>query len=724
LRWEGVEVSPDRRVLALLRKWKWLAVGVLFGVAGAIPIAHKIQHSRLFHRKYPLTVANIELLVTFAGLVAAILVPLWVAILQKKWTHADNSAIRGLARNREFMLQRIDNKWTRSVYRVPATANTEFKLFLRVGRSSMLSRGNSELERVTSKNMIKILEGEDGGLLVLGAAGSGKTSVLLQLAGELLRKARADANQPIPVIFLLSSWGKRRLSLRDWLVDELKRSYSVPRRTAIQWVDGNELLPLLDGFDEVQEEYRTECIDAIRNFQQENGMTRFVICSRTTESVSISQELGILIAEIQPLGRRQIARFLDQHFLTGALSSIRADEPLRDLLKTPLGLQIMARASSGSVTSNAGTPLLNRLPDLFGVYVTRMLDQRQGRYSRVQTLRWLTWLAKSMSANNQTEFQIDQLAPDWLPTRKLKWAGIAATAAGTALLIGLGDMAVYSAVYGFSRGVDNGLAIIEFFGLFVMLLHTGPARQAPWSLQKLAIAFIGGLGVGLAFWAEFSPTDGLIGALFFVVGFTAFSDRIRTEPIEELSWAWRRAGLGFWAGAGVGLLIGAIYGRAYHLVSDLASSLGIGIPFAVALGLFGCLASGLAPGLNNKRNYPNEAVHRSARFAIAGAVASMSIMGIVFFVTFDGALEVRHGMGAGVRNALVLGIIVGILMGGLACIRHYALRCLLAYSHLAPLSYIRFLDQAQSQLILRRTGSGYMFMHGLLQDYFSNLQDD
>jgi predicted NACHT family NTPase len=42
-----------------------------------------------------------------------------------------------------------------------------------------------------------------GELLILGAPGSGKTTTLLELAGELLARAEAEDGQPIPVVFNL-----------------------------------------------------------------------------------------------------------------------------------------------------------------------------------------------------------------------------------------------------------------------------------------------------------------------------------------------------------------------------------------------------------------------------------------------------------------------------------------------------------------------------------------
>src|SRR5216683_84042 len=94
-----------------------------------------------------------------------------------------------------------------------------------------------------------------GGLLILGEPGSGKTILLLELTRELLGRAEHDDNQPIPVYFNLSSWAAKGRSIADWLIDELNSKYQVPDRLGRSWVENDQILPLLDGLDEVNPEH-------------------------------------------------------------------------------------------------------------------------------------------------------------------------------------------------------------------------------------------------------------------------------------------------------------------------------------------------------------------------------------------------------------------------------------------------------------------------------------
>ncbi len=128
-----------------------------------------------------------------------------------------------------------------------------------------------------------MFDGLGGGLLILGAPGSGKTTALLELARDLLEKAEADERQPIPVVFNLSSRAAGRLPLDEWLIEELHTRYDIPRAIATQWVEGSDILPLLDGLDEVPGQLAANCVEAINAFQGDHGPVRFIVCSRTRD---------------------------------------------------------------------------------------------------------------------------------------------------------------------------------------------------------------------------------------------------------------------------------------------------------------------------------------------------------------------------------------------------------------------------------------------------------
>jgi predicted NACHT family NTPase len=82
----------------------------------------------------------------------------------------------------------------------------------------------------------------DHALLILGEPGSGKTITLLELARETILLAEKDSTQPIPVVFNLSSWAKRKLPVQVWLVEELTSKYQIPSWIGRIWVKQDRLM--------------------------------------------------------------------------------------------------------------------------------------------------------------------------------------------------------------------------------------------------------------------------------------------------------------------------------------------------------------------------------------------------------------------------------------------------------------------------------------------------
>jgi predicted NACHT family NTPase len=139
-------------------------------------------------------------------------------------------------------------------------------------------------------------------LLILGAPGAGKTTLLLTLAQDLLIRAAQDPEQPIPVIFPLSSWAERRRPMVDWLVDALNEQYDVPRKTGRAWIETDQVLPLLDGLDELKAEARAACVEAMNTFRQDHGLLPLVVCSRIADYEALGSQLRLQgVVAVQPL---------------------------------------------------------------------------------------------------------------------------------------------------------------------------------------------------------------------------------------------------------------------------------------------------------------------------------------------------------------------------------------------------------------------------------------
>jgi predicted NACHT family NTPase len=265
-------------------------------------------------------------------------------------------------------------------------------------------------------------------LLILGAPGAGKTTLLLELARDLLGRAEQDTNYPMPVVFHLSSWAVRRRPLADWLVAELTERYYIPRKLAQAWVDAEQVLPLLDGLDEVAPEHREECVEAINTFRRRHGQVPLAVCCRAADYqvLSVRVELSGAVA-IEPLSRAQVSTYLKQagKLLAGVQTALRDDETLWELLDTPLMLSIVALAYRGRSAAEvrATGSLEERRAHLFTAYTKVMFERRTKitEYTQRQTIRWLAWLAQSLMHTNLSIFYVEWMQPNWLSSRAQRW---------------------------------------------------------------------------------------------------------------------------------------------------------------------------------------------------------------------------------------------------------------------------------------------------------------
>lgn len=249
-------------------------------------------------------------------------------------------------------------------------------------------------------NLAERFEQTGRAMLILGEPGSGKAIILLELARDLIARAEHDEafNQPLPVVFNLSSWSERQ-PLLEWMAAELAAKYHVPRPIGKAWLEQHRLLPLLDGLDEVRAESRDECVRAINTFATAIGFAGLAVCSRLAEYTALPVRLQLNAAIVlQPLTPEPVDLYLTS---AGAefqplRASLQADPVMLKLAETPLMLSIMTVAyetgPEGEVVP-AATPLESLHSRLFEAYIERTL-KRRGQAERAcspeQTRAWLS----------------------------------------------------------------------------------------------------------------------------------------------------------------------------------------------------------------------------------------------------------------------------------------------------------------------------------------------
>jgi DNA polymerase III delta prime subunit len=524
-------------------------------------------------------------------------------------------------------------------------------------------------------------------LLILGEPGSGKTTMLLELAGDLLTQATQDESLRIPVVFNLSSWASKRLPLTDWLMAELQTLYLIPKKTAQTWVEQDDILPLLDGLDEVAEAQRGACIQAINEYRAKQG-TPLVVCSRTADYEAMGRKLVLSDALIlRPLTLDQINDYLlaGGPTLDGVRLGLQEDEVLQEMAQSPLMLSIMAVAYRDQAPEQfTSTNVDERGRQLFATYIQRQLHQRRKdpREDPATTLRQLTYLAHQMTTRDQTIFLIERLQPTWLPTpqqqSRYRWV--------VRLIVGL--------VFGLSAGLSVGLAFGVGLGLSV----------------TLSVGLVLGLGTEMFF-----RLDDIV-------------------PVEKIRWSWRHISLGylvmelvFWMGVGLSIglavelgneivvekVVALVGGLDNNLIIELAHELVVGPVVGLIAGLTIGLSFGLVREWAELKTLPNEGIKNSFHNATRVGLAVGLVVGLIIGLIVEATIGLTVG--------LIFGAIVGLVVGGEAVIQHYTIRLLLHRYGYLPWKLAPFLDLAAERLILQKVGGGYRFTHRLLQDYLASL---
>jgi adenylate kinase family enzyme len=494
-------------------------------------------------------------------------------------------------------------------------------------------------------------------LLILGEPGSGKTTMLLELARDAIARAEGDAKHQIPVMFNLSSWTDTKQTITDWLVGELDTEYGIRKKIASDWIENDDLLLLLDGLDEVLPERREACARAINDFRREHGLlTPLVVCCRSEEYKTLSNRiyLGGAVC-LKPLTEKQVGDYLDRmgQELAGLRTTLKGDSELCELAQTPLMLSIMTLAYRGMSVHDL-QPLETidaRRKHIFDNYVERMFKPRtqrtlpdyhetgsapdrkkdDKRFSKEKTIHWLSWLARRVSEHGQTIFLIERMQPDWLPTRVQQWI----------MVVGVAAMILLSFT----------LVFVQLVGLFGLL-------------------FV--LCIGIVIW----PLE--------------YRDDIR--PVETLHFSWSGMRTSVTAGRLFTLIFAALCAG---VVGWLVGGLVFGLSSGLSVGLVGWLPSGLVKGEIVTRTFPNEGIRRSARNALLGGLFAGLVGYIVFGLFIEPSFELLSGM------VVVLGLFGGLTFGGRACIQHLVLRIMLWRNGSAPLNYVRFLDYAAGRIFLR-----------------------
>lgn len=477
-----------------------------------------------------------------------------------------------------------------------------------------------------------------GELLILGEPGSGKTTLLLQLARDLLDRAEHDESLPMPVVFNLFSWAVKQQPLPDWLTQELSNKYQVPHRLAQAWVDTEQILPLLDGLDEVPQEERASCIATINTYRREHGIISTVVCSRSADYFAQPTRLALRQAVVvQPLSPQQIDDCLTSagEQLAAVHLALHNDPPLQELATSPLILSILTLTYQGKSVEDlrrAGIPATRR--QAFADYVERMLHRReaQTRYTYEQTIQWIGWLARQLVRHRQTEFYLERMQPDWLQERQQHAFPYRIAAR---LSVGLTS----GLVGGFA-----GLTIVLVFVLLAWLLGNNQLPQMNIMRAGVPFGVVGGLLAGLL-------------------------HRLQREikPAEVVAWSWRSMwrSLTNMQSLKSGLLAGLFGGLLAGLAENSASSLLVGLVAGLVVGFLVGLVDRMVSELLGDRpdKQPRSTPHHKKWYSIRNRMLVGVASGLVIWLLTLMLVGTVFGLLLGLLGGLLLGLLSGLLLG-------------------------------------------------------------
>ena len=538
-----------------------------------------------------------------------------------------------------------------------------------------------------------------GRLVVLGAAGAGKTVLVTRLARELLAGRRSGA--PVPVIFEARSWDPAR-PLREWMIEQLADNHRPLARSsgpespslAAQLVGGGQIRPILDGLDDIAAGLRRPAIEQLNLA----AAVPVVVTCRPEEYAALMAEGPVLRAaagiELPGLTRADLAQYLprinppastgtDPAGWASVLARLRSHgtDPesavLAEALSTPLTVHLFrAVYADGAGRDPAELLDRSRFPSatdirqyLLGSFIPAAYSSPT-QWPAEAVPRWLGFLARHGGERRSPDVAWWQLR-DRVP-RVLRVL---------------------------SFGLVHAAATFLTLALFQWLFShfSGQRQAAPWPMLAASgvVALTGGLYTG---WPSVGPlpaqtrarVPGRVRDLFVEFTVVFFVAKASFLPLK--------------------LLLLAIGGWSLSFTFGTLPSIALAMSTAVTVLL---LHFAEAPAAADRVGSPLVSIKASRRSVLlrSGATTVAAIVGIGGVFGAFGGLTVGL-VAAGVALPARLAYVLTSTAWGQWCM---LTRPYLALTGRLPWRIIRFLEDARERGVLRPSGAVYQFRHDELR---------
>lgn len=576
-----------------------------------------------------------------------------------------------------------------------------------------------------ARSTAEIFEHHGRSLLIVGPAGSGKTTQLLLVARQLLE----GPSESVPVVLTLSAWKGERRDLMEWLSSELRSKYQVPTTLSLAWLRRGLILPLLDGLDEVLPRHRAGAVRAINRAIAQGALPGLLVTSRDKEYLDAGERLGTTIAmRLHPLSPATVDEL---RAALPVLSQLSADQwgALRPLLESPLAVSLLSSALGNGPVAFSATPrdTAAQLDDLLNVYTEQMI-KRTGKArlpcEPVEFLEFLSQLAHAMRKNDTDIFAPDGVQPSWLEGSWSKlayafvsrWIGAGIYSASVILSFGLTPLDNH----GFHADLKFGCVLAAFTTLTVGTVHGASAgrrlisndptafgRGRHW-LRVTALAAISGAinATLVGAWAQ-HPTAAVMAAEVAVLAAPLLSphdeigfSRGDIRLIDRLRFSFRKALRAAVFGVAAGIV------AAWIAADDPTAMIVVMLYLASLWFVFG----GLRGRQVSTGARPYVGVRHSVSWSCLLGALAIVLTALPTAMTYGGL----YGLYAG----LTTGAVLWLWYGGMALVQYAVLRWLLSMQG-ARYFQTQYLEAAADRALLHRLGSGYLFVHPMLRESFS-----
>lgn len=355
-----------------------------------------------------------------------------------------------------------------------------------------------------SGELLQTFRDARGRMLLVGAPGAGKTTLMLQLVLELLN-AEPDA---LPVLINLATWSKEFITLEAWLKKILPAETGASDPYAAKLIQQNRLILLFDGFDEIRQEDRLSCLEAINRYG-EDAERLYAISSRKQEFKEVNKAVLVgLPIEVCPLTLEQMKSELQRLWSNpekperGAkllLDAIEKEDLLQKTVQTPFYFNILQILFNGGMTLPELQLTANTLEGHQAEVLERFIEYEtkapfKEDYSPEKIKHWLSFLASRMTQRNMVLFELRDLQYDWW--RWTKGQLVKANMVGGlvfglvfglvgGLVVGMVSLLVSQMILGLEGGLVVGMVSLLIGGLIGVLI------------VGLVFGLIGGLTSGL-----------------------------------------------------------------------------------------------------------------------------------------------------------------------------------------------------------------------------------